>query len=161
MSAFAVVRHREDLVERHSQLNALLALRSPVRSGMQAEALLGVWLDPALADTLPPVIAVPDAPSSAEIRVRESTGVGGVWAVCYCDSAGAEADLSRAMLVKALAAASGSERDAVSFAPVFPADASLPKVQMEVAQLQRLDVACILAPLYQHSATGTLSHDRS
>jgi hypothetical protein len=163
MSAFAVVRDTAELTLACDNLSALLALRLRQNPGSGLESLLGVWVDPGLAEEIPPVMTLPDSMPLHQLRIRESTGFSAIWTLCWCDLLGAAAGerVSRDALLMALRAASQYEQQESAprgvFIPVFRTDAEAFQVRAEMDRLRDLHPGCVMPPLYQDPATGRLS----
>lgn len=112
------------------------------------------------ADLLPACNSLATLPSlrarqHGAAGIRESTGLAANWMLHWCDSTGAIKDVSREMLVMALAAVDRDEaQGAAVFVPVF--DAGMPdfRVNLELEKLRELDVADIDPPIYLDKNRG-------
>lgn len=161
MNVFAALRAETDLERALPEIAALLSFRR--RQGYTAgvEALLGIWIEPQLLGDLPVELELRGAHGNVEaIRIRETVGVVGIWALCWLEPPEHSAEPSRGALLEALVeerrrsalrAASGR------FIPVFFGDVDPAAAKGEYASLQAYCGQRMGPPLFQDLENGRLS----
>jgi hypothetical protein len=155
MSLFALVRNLKELQYACDALSAFFAQRRHYHPSSR-ETLLGIWVEEHWVADLPYIL---EWRSSQALRVRETTGVSGIWMLCWAETAAGAAPMSRNILVKSLLKTFEHCRvgaTSPNFIPVFDASAALGKMQTEMQPLAAAYQELLLSPLYQNPATGRL-----
>jgi hypothetical protein len=160
MDSLAIVRSKEDLQRTCEDLANFFSLR-PLQTAAgrySPESLLGIWIDPRIANTLPEVLVLSsDGAGDRRLQIQESVSLSSIWTLCWLAGAGEEGRhrLSRPELLEALTeAAQQSQRGAPEFIPVFPRDRNATEVEAELQLLQRRHSVNVRPPLYLDGATG-------
>jgi hypothetical protein len=143
MTAFAIVRDKSDLPLACHALGSLLSMH--VGENHPVDSLLGIWVEPTLADHPPTALSGMDSTPGARIPIHETTGLGSVWTLCRMDN---DTGVTRVGLLKGLIAVSPAA-DSERFIPVFDARMSRRQVGTEMEQLQDAGTNELLRPLQQ------------
>lgn len=157
MSMLLLVRHSDDLGRACEELSDLFAIRRRMAPGWTPGPLLGMWLEPCLAGkaltTLPVRRELLDG---GPVRVRECSGLPGIWTLCSLDGEG----ISRLALLEALlqvSDASGGCDPPGRFIPVFRSDLAKSVAAAQIRGLRDEHPRRVLAPWHQDPSTGRLS----
>jgi hypothetical protein len=139
-----IVGRSDDLGRALSEVSALLGDGAfPRRSGARAP-LIGVWLDPVLAQHPPTTIGRAPARDRARFKIYESVSMGGIWTLCAVSPLSARPRSDDCALRESLIAGLMRERAAHAravetpmFAPVFNERASPEEMSACVRRLRR------------------------
>lgn len=164
MNGFALVRSTTDLVRAREGLGDFFAFRRWQEGQAQIpDALLGIWIAPGIAVE---ALCIPTSrghsAAGRPVQIRETAGLSGIWTICWLEipSCDDRDEVSRLDLLSALIEPTDYVQERISprrFIPVFPSDAALCEVQMQIRSLRQLYPHHLMAPLYQDRDTGRLS----
>ncbi len=154
----ALVRSLPDLERACEELSDFLSLRCQRNPTAIPDTLLGIWVDTHLAANTPCTLRLREWPTARRTaRIGETTGVSGIWMLCWLEVPTRARAPSRGELLGALLEASMYDREARQpwFVPVFPLYTPARDVN---AEMQRLNTRYpnLLPPLYQDPSTGRL-----
>lgn len=166
MSAFALLRGADDLVEYGSSLSEFYVYRQRLYASArrsagrtQWEPLLGIWICPQLVLTPPSYLNLhPRENGKKGAKVGDSTSLSTIWTLCWTDSK--SPTVTRTQLVHALSAeAAALPRPSGQFIPVFDANTPPADVRLESRRLEQEFPGVVTKPVFQERFTGTFMYE--
>ncbi|MCW8905892.1 MAG: hypothetical protein OQL28_01470 [Sedimenticola sp.] len=122
-AVFLLVRRYEDLKRVGEELTAYLSILRRQSPDSALDLIHGIWIDEENVANLPKMLSLPNTDGGVRtVRVLETTGVNGVWMLCWLEVAAKT--ISRSDLVVALLEYFGVDETAITaipshFIPVF------------------------------------------
>jgi hypothetical protein len=161
-----LVRSDDDIPRACREVGEFLAFHRSHPPTIQVEherRLIGMWVDPFMADTPPEVLGRSFASGHRQFKIAESVGLSGIWQLCWLDADLPEEPADLGSMHESLVSALAAERPQSQhpptqrFVPIFDSDDRRSFIHLQSMRLRELFPGMIGEAVTFNRTTGALA----